>query len=180
MSTYLVLPLIQASFSAVLIPVVLRGHFRSITHRLFSLFLIGLAVWGIIIFAMRASPDIGQAYFWQRFLIPVAPLTSVVLYHFVVKYTMTSIKRWVLPLLYAICVVLIPLAATDLIFSGAQIKSYGYAPVFGPIAPIHMLRLHHGIYDSNSNYKNIALCRAKKPIFLHCHGNGFFLGWSCF
>jgi signal transduction histidine kinase len=139
MSTYLVLPLIQASFSAVLIPVVLRGHFRSITHRLFSLFLIGLAVWGIIIFAMRASPDIGQAYFWQRFLIPVAPLTSVVLYHFVVKYTMTSIKRWVLPLLYAICVVLIPLAATDLIFSGAQIKSYGYAPVFGPIAPIHML-----------------------------------------
>ena len=69
MNAYLVLPLIQALFSSVLIVVVLKGHFRSFTHRLFSLFLLSLAMWGIIIFGMRASPDIEYAYSWDRWVI---------------------------------------------------------------------------------------------------------------
>ncbi|MBA7588239.1 hypothetical protein ES708_30291 [subsurface metagenome] len=139
MNAYFSLPLIQTLFCLVLIAVVLRGHLRSSAHRLFSFFLLGLAIWGIIIFGMRASPDIEHAYFWERFLIPLAPLISVLFYHFAVHYTGTKIKKWCLPLLYVVCLCFIPLATTDLVFSGMQIKPYGYAPVLGSAAAFHIL-----------------------------------------
>jgi len=139
MSTYLLLPLIQTLFCLVLIAVVLRGHSRSFAHRLFSIFLLGLVIWGIVIFGMRASPDLEYAYFWERFLIPLAPLVSVLFYHFSIHYTATKIKRWLLPLLYVVCLCFVPLAITDLVFSGMQLKSYGYAPILGPAAAFYML-----------------------------------------
>jgi signal transduction histidine kinase len=139
MSTYLLLPLIQTLFCLVLIAIVLRGHSRSFAHRLFSLFLLGLVIWGIVIFGMRASPDLEHAYFWERILIPLAPLVSVLFYHFSIRYTATKIKRWLLPFLYVVCLCFVPLATTDLVFSGMQLKSYGYAPVLGPAAAFYML-----------------------------------------
>lgn len=131
MNVYLPLPLIQTSCSLVLIAVVLKGHFRSFTHRLFAIYLACMAGWGIIIFAMRASPDIEHAYFWDRWLIPIAAFSSVIFYHFAIRYTATSIKRYILPLLYVISFLCVPLAMTHLVFSGMQMKPYGYAPVFG-------------------------------------------------
>jgi signal transduction histidine kinase/ActR/RegA family two-component response regulator len=139
MTTYSLLPLIQALFCLVLIAIVLKGHLRSFTHRLFSLFLLGLAIWGIIIFTMRASPDIEHAYFWERWLIPVGPFISVLFYHFSIRYTTTKINRWLLPVFYSICVLFIPAATTPLVFSSMQIKSYGYAPIFGPLMSFWML-----------------------------------------
>jgi signal transduction histidine kinase len=135
MNAYLVLPLIQTLFSLVLIGVVLKGHARSFVNRLFSFFLFGLAMWGIVIFCMRTSPDIELAYFWEKWLIPLGPFISVLFYHFSVRYTATKTRRWVLPLLYLILLLFIPLAATDLVFQGMQIKSYGYAPILGIAMP---------------------------------------------
>jgi signal transduction histidine kinase len=131
MTIYLLLPLIQTIFSLALIVVVLKGHFRSLTHRLFSLFLLSLAIWGVMIFGMRASPDIEHAYSWEKWLVAVAPFTSVLFYHFAIRYTTTRVKQWLLPFLYTICFLFIPLAAAGLIVSGMQMKPYGYAPVFG-------------------------------------------------
>jgi hypothetical protein len=140
MNTYLFLPLIQTLFCLVLMAIVLKGHFQSHVHRLFSLYLLVLAFWGIIIFAMRASPDIQYAYSWERWLIPLAPFTSVLFYHFSIRYSAPLTQRRLLIFLYTFCIIFIPLAATKLIFSGMQIKPYGFAPIFGPAAiPLWML-----------------------------------------
>ena len=139
MNAYLVLPLIQALFGLVLIGIVLKGHFRSFTHRLFSAYLLCLAIWGILIFTMRSSPDIEHAYFWERLLTPLSPFMAVLIYHFSIRYTTTKISGWLLPFLYLICFLFVPLTATDLVFSGMQIKPYGYAPILGPLAPFWIL-----------------------------------------
>jgi signal transduction histidine kinase len=135
MNIYLVLPLAQTLFCLALMGIVLRGHFQSFTHRLFSLFLLGLAFWGIIIFAMRSSPDVEHAYFWEKWLIPLGPFISVLFYHFSIRYTAAKIRGWLLPFLYLISLIFIPLAATSLVFRSMQIKPYGYAPIFGIAMP---------------------------------------------
>ncbi len=139
MTSYLLLPLIQALFCLVLAAIVLKGHFRSFTHRLFSLFLTGLAIWGIVVFGMRASPDIEHAYYWERWLIPLGIFMAVIFYHFSVRYTVTSIKRQILPILYLACFLFIPSAMTRLFISGMQIKPYGYAPIHTPLGIIWMV-----------------------------------------
>jgi signal transduction histidine kinase len=139
MNAYLLLPLIQALFSLVLIAIVLRGNFWRFTHRLFSLFLLGLAIWGIVIFGMRASPDIEHAYFWERWLIPLGVSVAVIFYHFSVQYTAVKIKGWLLSFLYLICLLFILLAMTRLFISGMQIKSYGYAPIYTPVGVLWIL-----------------------------------------
>ncbi len=138
MSAYLLLPLIQTVFCLGLVAIVLKGHFRSFVHRLFTLFLLGLALWGVVIFSMRASPDIEHALFWESWLPPLGLFTSVLFYHFAVRYTDIRIKGWLIPSLYLFCLVYTPLVATDLFFRSMQIKPYGYAPVFGPAAPVHI------------------------------------------
>jgi len=135
-NTYLSLPLIQTIFCLALTAIVLKGHFRSFVHRLFSVFILWLAVWGIVIFGMRASPDTAHAYVWDKLLIPLAPLIPVTFYHFSVCYTGAIIKRWVLPSVYGICLLFIPLATTDLVISGMRMAPFGYAPIFGPAASV--------------------------------------------
>lgn len=139
MSTYLSLPLVQTIFCLTLGTIILKGHLRSFVHRLFSLFLLSLAIWGIIIFCMRASPDTEYALFWERWLVPLGILTSVLLYHFSIRYAATTVKKWLLPCLYFICLALIPSVTTDLFYSDMQIKAYGYAPVFGFAMPFFIL-----------------------------------------
>lgn len=139
MNSYILLPLIQTLFCLVLIAVVLRGHFRSFTHRLFCLFLLGLATWGFVIFGMRASPDVEHAYSWERWLIPLGVSVAVIFYHFSVQYTAVKIKRRLLYFLYLICLLFIPLAMTRLFISGMQIKSYGYAPIYTSVGVLWIL-----------------------------------------
>jgi len=139
MNVYLLLPLVQTLFCIVLMTIVLKGHFRGFNHSLFSLFLLGLAIWGIIIFGMRSSPNVKEAFLWDKQLLILTPFMSVVFYHFSLRYTGAKIKSWVLPSLYLFCFILVPFTATDLVFSGMQIKPYGYAPIFGPLVAPHMV-----------------------------------------
>ena len=133
MTFYLVLPLAQAIFSLALIPFVLKGHFKSLIHRLFSAYLLLLTLWAVLIFAMRSSPSLEQAYFWEKGLVTVAPLMGVTFYHFTVRFVHISIKKWLLPFLYAICVISILISRMDLVIAGVQVKPYGYAPIGGPL-----------------------------------------------
>jgi PAS domain S-box-containing protein len=139
MVAYLLPPLVQTAFCMVLIYIVLKGHIRSSVHQGFAFYLLGLAAWGLVIFAMRASPDLDQAYFWERFLLPLAPIISVVLYRFATMYSGIKIKQWLQLALWGICVLFIPLAFTRLGFVGMQLKPYGYAPIFGPVGVLWML-----------------------------------------
>ncbi len=139
MTVYLVLPLVQAFCCLALIAVVIREHYRSSTHRIFSLVLLSLAAWGLIIFGMRASPDVESALLWERWLVPLGALMVVLFYHFSVIYTSNRIRKRLITFLYLICFILIPLAVTRLFVTGMQIKSYGYAPIFTPAAYIWML-----------------------------------------
>lgn len=139
MTAYLVLPLVQTFCCLALITVVLRGHYRSSTHRLFSLFLLSLAVWGVIVFGLRASPDIESSYLWERWLVPLGAFTAVLFYHFSGEYTSTRIRKRLIAFLYLVCFLLIPLAMTRLFITGMQIKSYGYAPIYAPAGYIWML-----------------------------------------
>jgi PAS domain S-box-containing protein len=132
MLTYLLPPLIQTAFCIALIVIVLRGHIGSKVNRAFAYYLLGLAIWGLIIFAMRSSPDLEKAYFWERFLLPLAPAISVVLYRFAHLYSANKINRWMHITLWAICILFIPVAFTQFGFSGMQLKPYGYAPILGP------------------------------------------------
>ncbi|MFH1775069.1 MAG: ATP-binding protein [Chloroflexota bacterium] len=133
------LPLVQALFCLALIPLVLREHYKSFLHRLFAFFLLCLVAWGIIVFGMRSSPNTAYAFRWDKWLIPLAELMVVVFFHFSVRYTTMQVKNWLFPVLYMIPLIFIPLTGANLVFTGMQVKSYGYAPVFGPLNPVHML-----------------------------------------
>jgi len=135
MNAYLVLPLVQTVFCLVLAGIVLKGHHQSPTHRLFTLSLLELAIWGIVIFGMRASPNTEHAYTWERMIIPLTPLLPVILYHFSVRYTAMNIKRWLVPSAYAICLIFALFMGTDLVIRDMRIEPFGYAPNFGPVMP---------------------------------------------
>lgn len=139
MSLHTLLPLLQAALGAILIPLVIKGHFRSMLHRLFTLYLIILTAWGLLIFAMRASPDLERAFFWEKFIVMLGPLMSVVFYQFVTHMTRKSLPKWFFPTLYATCVLVMLLSRTDLIVAGMQIAPFGYSAVGGPLFPIAAL-----------------------------------------
>lgn len=139
MTAYLVLPLVQTFCCLALIAIVLRGHYRSSTHRIFTLFLLGLAAWGFIVFGMRASPDIESAYLWERWLIPLGAFVAVLFYHFSVRYSPARMRKRLIGFLYLISFIFIPLTMTRLFISDMQIKSYGYAPIYTPAGYIWML-----------------------------------------
>jgi signal transduction histidine kinase len=179
MNAYLMLPLIQALFGLVLMAIVLKGHFRSLTHRVFSLFLLGLAIWGITIFGMRASPDVEHAYLWEKWLIPIGPIISVLFYHFSVSYTAAKVKGWLLPAFYSICVLFIPLAVTSLVFSGMQIKPYGYAPILAPLMILWVLFTYLVLLLALLNFarvwKNSAYAERRNRAAYIVMGTGFAL-----
>ena len=139
MNMYLSLPLVQTAFCLGLFGVALKGHLRDPIHRLFSLFLLSLAIWGGFIFAMRASPDITHALYWEKWLPPVSIFMSTFFYHFSTRYTSVRTKGWLIPCLYLICLITLSLTQTNLFYTGMQLKAYGYAPIFGPLMPLNIL-----------------------------------------
>ncbi len=139
MTVHLVLPLVQAFCCAVLVAVVVRGHFRSSRHIIFSLFLLILAVWGLMIYGMRASPDTDSALLWERWMVPLAVIGAVLFYHFSFEYASLKVRKRLLAFLYIIAFLVVPLAVTPLFVTGMQVKSYGYAPVFAPAAYVWIL-----------------------------------------
>jgi len=129
---YILLPLVLSAFSLILIAFVLKGHTQSRVHRLFSLYLFLLMLWGVFIFSMRASPTLEQAYFWEKTLMAVMPFVPVVFYHFAVSFIGINIRRWLLPSAYTIAVLFALISRTKLIMSGMETRPFGYAPVEGP------------------------------------------------
>ena len=106
---YLSLPLVQAFSCIVLAAIVWRGRYP---NRLFSFLLICLGLWGVVVFGMRSSSNLEQAYVWDRMVIPLSPFMSTLFFHFSVRYTGLKIHKYVIPGLYVLCVLQVPLAVT--------------------------------------------------------------------
>jgi K+-sensing histidine kinase KdpD len=72
-------------------------------------------------------------------LVPLGALVAVLFYHFSVRYSYSRVRKRLIAFLYFICFLFVPLATTHLFISGMQVKSYGYAPVYTPVAIAWML-----------------------------------------
>lgn len=62
---YVLPPAFAFVFNVVLLCLVLTKNWKSFLHRVFSIFLINMAIWAMFIFLMRVSPDIQHASNWQ-------------------------------------------------------------------------------------------------------------------
>ncbi len=140
MSAYLLLPILQAVFSFGLAAVVAVNRNRQPqVSGLYLLVLGSLGIWGFLIYLMRSSPDTASALLWERLLMPVILLVAASFYHFSLRYTANRKRHWLIPLLYSLTVLSLPLAFTDLFVRDMQLLSYGYAPVMGPLMPASLV-----------------------------------------
>jgi signal transduction histidine kinase len=133
-STFLLaVPLVAFVMSlALAILVILRNH-RSNIYRLFFLFLMGMALWGLITFELRISPNQNNALTWDRFLMPVVVFSSAAFLHFSYLHTRIRPRKWILPVIYSILVLITALSPTNLTIKGIGIDQYGYYPIAGPL-----------------------------------------------
>ena len=136
MSSFLLMPLLQAGLSTILIPIVLRKHLKSPVHRLFSFYLLALTFWGLLIYLMRSSPNIEGAYSWEKTVILLAPIASVLFYHFSVRFSEIKINKWFIPSAYAVCILFASISRTSLVISGMRIATDGYSANPGPLMPV--------------------------------------------
>jgi len=156
--SYLVPPIVASVASFVLAAVVWYGSRRkSFSNQLFTGILLSVGVWGLLLLAMRASPDVQRAVFWDRAL-PVATLATFVLfYHFTLAYTDTRGKRGILLTFYLILAATAAISPTELLIERMRLEGYGYAPVIGPASyPLlmgYVFLMVAGMYNLIRRYK---------------------------
>ncbi len=133
-ASYLLPPLVTFVVILILFSIVLRGTRRSLTKWLFCILLLSLGLWGLLLFSMRASPDIYHALPWDRAVAVTFYFSFVLYYHFTLAYTKNSGQRRILYVAYLLQIFFVALAPTNLIIERMRVASYGYAPVIGPLA----------------------------------------------
>lgn len=133
MSFYNLVPLAAFFFNIVLIVLVLRRRWTSFLHRVFSLFLLVLALWAFGIFGMRSSASLADAFVWEKVVIVIGPSASVLFFHFTLLLVRAKRVKGLLATAYAMSFAFVPLSVTGFVVSGMQLKPYGYAPILGPL-----------------------------------------------
>lgn len=142
MTIYLFLPLLAFFVNAILAPIVLWGHARQQTHRVFALFLVSMALWGGTIFLMRSSPTLEQALFWNKLAFINFSLIVVLFLQFTYLFSGRRISKTAYASSYGIVPVVAVLAFVGLISNGIQIKFYGYAPMPGALLPLYLVLVY--------------------------------------
>jgi PAS domain S-box-containing protein len=130
---YLLPPLIVASASIVLIILVLLSARRAFAAWIFCALLLAVGLSGLLIFAMRSSPNIDEALPWDKAATILGLAIFVLYYHFTLIYTQTRRQQPTLFAAYIVLLVVAALGPTDLVIQRLQLESYGYAPVLGPV-----------------------------------------------
>ena len=129
---YIALPFVQFAFSLFLANIVVASDPSNRVNRLFTLFLLAMAAWGIAIFGMRdAFPDHLLAFTREKIALVMIPLSSVLFYHFILSYTKQRSRNWLLVLFYSLAAVAAVLSFTNQVATGMIVKFYGFAPVLG-------------------------------------------------
>ncbi|MBI2855861.1 MAG: GAF domain-containing protein [Chloroflexi bacterium] len=143
---YELLPLISFIVLVFLASLAVRSNWRSFTNRIFSYFLLAMAMWGFLIFGMRSREDLDAAFQWERLVIPVIPFVGVFFYHFSILITRTQGNRQLLVFFYLFAMVFVALSPTELVVEGMVKKSYGNAPEFGPLFPLYLLSAYLTVF----------------------------------
>ncbi|MEX0762747.1 MAG: ATP-binding protein [Dehalococcoidia bacterium] len=145
----IVLPFLQFLVSLFLASLVMFSDPRDRLNRLFTLFLLAMALWGITIFGMRdAHPNISLAFEREQVALAVIPFSSIVFAHFVLVYTNTRRRIPILLTFYGLGVISAALSLTGQVSPGMTEKFYGYAPDFGWAFPIMLLASYPPVFLS--------------------------------
>ena len=142
MMLYILIPLTEVVFCvALLVLLIVRGK-HHVARKPFFLFLISMGLWGLSIFMMRASSNLVDALFWEKFVFVAILSAALFFYWFTISLTGTKPKsqiHYLLHIFYLICLCLIP---TGLVVSGMQMMWYGKAPIVGPLFPPYVLSVY--------------------------------------
>ena len=137
---YIALPFAQFAISAFLAVLVYFSDPNDRTNRLFTLFLITMAAWGITIFAMRdAFPDAETAFTREKWALAVIPFSSIFFLHFVLRYTKSVHGNLTLYSFYAVAITSAVLSLSGFTAVGMVVKFYGFAPKLGWAFPLVLL-----------------------------------------
>ncbi|NQU97741.1 MAG: GAF domain-containing protein, partial [Chloroflexi bacterium] len=157
---YIALPFLQFVVSLFLASIVMFSDSKSRRNRLFVLFLVALALWGLTIFGMRDSfPDRAVAYSWEKAALAVIPFSGIFFYHFVFAYTRVRRRLWVLACIYGLGTVSAVLSLTGQSATGMVERFYGFAPQLGWAFPIVLCAAYPpvllGIYDLTRELRSV-------------------------
>jgi len=133
LSLYVLIPIIEVAFCLALLVLLIVSGQRHAARRPFSLFLIGMGLWGFFIFMMRSSSNLADALFWEKFVFVAILSAALFFYRFTISLTGTRPTRQITYLLYIFYLVFICLIPTGLVVSGMQVMWYGKAPIIGPL-----------------------------------------------
>ena len=130
---YLIPPLAASGISIILLVIILRRDYRRFANRIFSLLLATIALWGFILFGMRASPDAEHALAWDRAIPFMAVAMGVLYLHFSLLITRSDRQRKLLRIAYIGLALTGALSPTGLFIERMDVQTYGYAPIFTPL-----------------------------------------------
>lgn len=137
---FIALPAVQFVVSVFLAILVIFSDPRSRLNRLFAVFLLAMAAWGITIFGMRdAFPDAGDAFRWEKAALMVIPFSAIVFFHFIREFTGQKSARGLMWGFYLAGAASAALAVTGQVSPGMIEKFYGFAPEIGWAMPIFLL-----------------------------------------
>lgn len=138
---YILPPLFLSAIAFLLICIVLWYGGRKFINRIFALFLLTYVFWGIIIFFMRSSSTLDEAHLWERWIVIDTLSSAIFLYHFslCIGRINHNLLKNIVRAAYILLIIECPLIPTNLFIKAMQLKSYGYAPVLGPLFYIHIL-----------------------------------------
>lgn len=139
MTVYLFLPLLAFGINAALCLAVLWGHASKPAHRVFTLFLASMAVWGGTIFLMRSSSTAEASFIWDKLALVNFSLIAVFFLHFTYLFAGNRVPRKIIVGGYAIIPIVAVLAFTNMVAEGMQTKVYGYAPIPGLLFPLYLV-----------------------------------------
>jgi signal transduction histidine kinase len=146
---YIALPFAQFAISAFLGVLVLFSDPSDRLNRLFTLFLLAMAAWGITIFAMRdAFPDASIAYSRETWALAVIPFSSIFFLHFVLRYTRSTSGNPILYAFYAVGIVSAIFSFGGYTAIGMVEKFYGFAPELGWAFPLVLVASYPAVLIS--------------------------------
>ncbi|NQW20264.1 MAG: GAF domain-containing protein [Chloroflexi bacterium] len=146
---YIFLPFVQFAISAFLGVLVLFSDPTDRLNRMFTLFLVAMAAWGITIFAMRdAFPDASIAYSRETWALAVIPFSSIFFLHFVLLYTRAKSGYPVLYAFYTVGLASALLSIGGFTATGMVEKFYGFAPQLGWAFPLVLVASYPAVLIS--------------------------------
>lgn len=146
---YIALPFFQFAISAFLAVLVLFSNPADRLNRLFTLFLMSMAAWGITIFAMRdAFPDAATAFTREKWALAVIPFSSIFFLHFVLRYTRSRHGNLTLYAFYTIAIASAVLSFGGFTATGMVEKFYGFAPELGWAFPLVLVASYPAVLIS--------------------------------